>query len=138
MSIGRPLYGAWTQRPIFLDRRLIFCYLVGPWNGALKAVVVVRTGTLHCLPQSSEPGIVGTKLSVADLSNLQSLPSLKALPVAEIARFSFGWRRQPGRRFHQSGLSGGGWALTGHYQLARWASNLIWLALRGRAAPTAR
>ena len=43
VSIGRPLYGAWTQRPIFLDRRLIFCYLVGPWNGALMHNVRVRT-----------------------------------------------------------------------------------------------
>ena len=32
MLFGHPLYDAWTQRPIFLDRRLIFCYLVGPWN----------------------------------------------------------------------------------------------------------
>ena len=36
VSIGRPLYGAWTQHPFFLDRRLIFCYLVGPWNGAFR------------------------------------------------------------------------------------------------------
>ena len=37
MSIRRRLYGAWTQRQIFLGWWLIFSYFVGPWNRPYKA-----------------------------------------------------------------------------------------------------
>ena len=65
MSIGRPLYGAWTQRPNFLDRQPIFCYLVGPWNGALSDHSTVerpRTFVGHLLDLSLRgTGPVGKK-----------------------------------------------------------------------------